>query len=80
MDKYPTGKTVPNEKNVFRDVPFDLKDEDILQFFNNKGIMIKTGVIAGRLRDKNSKLTQYLSGDRIVYVKGKLFASVTQLC
>ena len=69
-DKYPTGKTVPNEKIVFRDVPFDLKDEDILQFLNNKGIMIKTGVIAGRLRDKNSKLTQYLSGDRIVYVKG----------
>ena len=32
--------------------------------------MVKTGVIAGRLRDKNNKLTQYLLGDRIVYVKG----------
>ena len=32
--------------------------------------MAKTGIIAGRLRDKNNKLTQYLSGDRIVYVKG----------
>ena len=32
--------------------------------------MVKTGIIAGRLRDKNNKLTQYLSGDRIVYVKG----------
>ena len=39
-------------------------------YINNTGITIKTGVIAGRLRDKNSKLTQYLSGNRIVYVKG----------
>ena len=73
-DKYPTGKTVPNEKIVFRDVPFDLKDENILQFLNNKeGLTVKTGVIAGRLRDKNNNLTQYLSGDRIVYVKGNFF-------
>ena len=28
------------------------------------------GVIAGRLRDKNNSPTQYLSGHRIVYVKG----------
>ena len=31
-DKYPTSKTVPNEKIVFRDAPFDLKDEDIYNF------------------------------------------------
>ena len=31
-DKYPTGKTVPNEKNAFRDAPFDLKDEDIFLY------------------------------------------------
>ena len=30
-DKYPTGKAVPNEKIVFRDVPFNLKDKHILQ-------------------------------------------------
>ena len=70
-EKYPTGKTVSNEKKVFRDDPFDLKDEHILQFLNNKeGIMIKTDVIAGRLRDKNTILTRYLSGGRIVYIKG----------
>ena len=58
-------------KLFLRDVPFDLKDEHILQFLKNKdGILVKTGVIAGRLRDKNNKLTQYLSEDRIVYVKG----------
>ena len=49
----------------------DLKDECILQYLNNQeGMTVKTGVIAGRLRDKNNNLTQYLSGDRIVYVKG----------
>ena len=40
--------------------------------------MIKTGVIAGRLHDKNSKLTQYLSGDLIVYAKGN-FSSVLHI-
>ena len=48
-------KQYPTKKNVFRDVPLDLKDEDILHFFNNKeGLTIKTGVIAGRLRDKKT--------------------------
>ena len=71
-DSYPTAKSVPNEKIVFRDVPFQLKDDQILNFLKNqKGIIVKSGVIAGRLRDKNNKFTHYLSGDRIVYVKGK---------
>ena len=66
-DIYPTGKPISNEKIVFRDVPFDLKDEHILNCWKNKdGIMVKTSVIAGRLRNKNNKLTQYLSGDHIM--------------
>ena len=40
-DSYPTAKSVPNEKNVFRDVPFQLKDDQILNFLNNqKGIIV----------------------------------------
>ena len=31
-DKYYTAKAVPTEKLVFRDVPFDLKDEHILHY------------------------------------------------
>ena len=41
-DKYSTGKTVSNEKNRFTDVAFDLKDENILPFLNNKeGLTVK---------------------------------------
>ena len=66
-----SGKQYRMKKIAFRDVPFDLKDDCILQFQNNQeGMTVKTGVIAGRLRDKNNNLTQYLSGGRIVYVKG----------
>ena len=35
-DKYTTGNTVPNGKNVFKYVPIDLKYENILKLFNNK--------------------------------------------
>ena len=38
---------------------------------NHPGIVLKTDVIHGRIRDeKNNILTQFLSGDRFVYVKG----------
>ena len=71
-NKYPTATSVPNEKIVFRDVPFNVHDQDILQYLHNQpGVFVKTGVMAAKLRDKNNKLTNYLSGDRFVYVKGK---------
>ena len=63
-DKYPTSKIVPNEKILFKDFPFSVSDNELLDYLNNQpGIHVKTGMIAGRLRDKSNKLTQFLSGD-----------------
>ena len=68
----PTSKPVPNEKIVFKDIPIDVSDEDVIQYFqNHPGIVVKTAVIHGQIRyDKNNILTQFLTGDRFVYVKG----------
>ena len=69
---YPTSKPPPNEKIIFKDIPIDVSDEDIINYLrNHPGIVLKTDVIHGRIRDeKNNILTQFLSGDRFVYVKG----------
>ena len=41
---------------------------------------MKTDVIHGRIRDeKNNMLTQFLSGDRFVYVKGKFSPALHSL-
>ena len=69
---YPTSKPPPNEKITFKDIPIDVSDEDIINYLrNHPGIVLKTDVIHGIIRDeKNNVLTQLLSGDRCVYVKG----------
>ena len=68
---YPTSKPVPNEKIIFKDLPFWVKDQEILDFLGTKeGITVKSGVISARLRDRNNQLTQFYSGDRFVFVKG----------
>ena len=69
---YPMSKPVPNEKITFKDIPIDVSDKDIMDYLkSHNGIVIKSGVIHGRIRDdKNNVLTQFLSGDRFVFVKG----------
>ena len=70
-DIYPTAKSIPNEKIVLKDIPLSVKDSEILEFLNDQpGIMVKSGVIAARIRDSNNKLTPFYSGDRFVYVNG----------
>ena len=68
-DIYPTSKAIPNEKLVFKDIPFSVNDEEIIKFLNNQpGIIVKSGVIAARIRDNENKLTPFYSGDKFVYV------------
>ena len=71
-DTYPIAKTVPDEKIVFKDLPMCLSDKNILDFIDTQpGLIAKSGVIPGRLRDSAGRLTPFLSGERLVYVKGK---------
>ena len=69
----PKMTPVPNEKIVLKDIPVWVPDSDVIQFLNNQqGIIVKSGVITARFRDLNNKLTPYFTGDRFVFVKGKM--------
>ena len=71
-DIYPTAKNIPDEKIVFKDLPMCLNDKDILDIIGvQHGLIAKSGVIPGHLRDSAGRLTPFFSGERLVYVKGK---------
>ena len=75
-DIYPTAKSIPNEKVVVKVIPLSVNDNKIIEFLNEQpGIVVKSGVIAARIRDSNNKITSFYNGDRFVYVKG-LFTPV----
>ena len=59
-------------KIIFNDISIDVSDEHIIHYLHNHPrIVVETDVIHGIIRDeKNNILTQFLSGDRFVYVKG----------
>ena len=70
---FPITKPPPNERITFRGLPFWVTDDDILMYVRSlPGVVVKSGVISSRLRDMNNKLTKFFSGDRFVFVKGKL--------
>ena len=58
---YPTSKPALNKKSIFKDIPIDVSDEDIKHYIHNHpGIIVKTDVIHGRIRDENNNiLTQF---------------------
>ena len=35
-DIYPTSKCIPNEKVVFKDIPFSVNDKEIIKFLNDQ--------------------------------------------
>ena len=70
-DIYPISRSIRNEKIVFKDIPLSVNDKEILEFLNDQpGIVVKSGVIASRIRDNENKLTPFYTGDRFVCVKG----------
>ena len=71
LGTYPTSKCAPDEKIILKDIPIGMSNADVLDFLRGQpGIIVKSPVIPARIRDHNQKLTQFLSGDRFVYVKG----------
>ncbi len=76
---YPTSKPVTNEKVLFKDLPFWVKDDTIIDFLGSQpDIIVKSGVISARLRDYNNNLTPFYSGDRFVFVRGKFSPALHQ--
>lgn len=72
-DGYPIFRHLPNEKVLFKDLPFWVNNDDIIDYLNNQpGIEVKSAVHYATFRDHQNKLTPYLSGDRFVYIKGNI--------
>ena len=70
-DEYPTvSRKLFTEKVIFKDLPFDVCNQDILDYlYSQPGIQIKTrDVIASRMRNEHGDLKPFYSGDRFVYV------------
>ena len=50
----------------FKDLPMCLSDKNILDFIDTQpGLIAKSGVIPGRLRDSAGRRTPFLSGERL---------------
>ena len=65
------SNSCPSEKIVFRNVPPSIHNNTLLQFLNDQpGVIIKSKVVSGKIRNERNELTNYYSGERIVYVKG----------
>ena len=69
------------KKKFFKDILIDVSDEDIIHYLHNHpGIVVKTDVIHGRIRDENNNiLTFFSSGDRFVYVNGNVSSVIHSL-
>ena len=62
---------VPSEKILIKDLPLYVDDDTIIEFLNSiPGMAVRSRVISAHIRDRHNKQTRFLSGDRIVYVKG----------
>ena len=71
-DDFPiVTRRAPTEKVLFKDLPFQVRDEDILDYlYSRPDIQIKTKhVLMARMRNEQRELTQYYSGDRFIYIK-----------
>ena len=65
------SNSCPSEKIVFRNVPPSIHNNTLLQFLDDQpGVIIKSKVVSGKIRNERNELTNYYSGERIVYVKG----------
>ena len=64
-------ETAPSEKIIIKDLPLDVDDQTILDYLRSKsGVVVRSRVVSAHIRDRNNKPTRFLSGDRIIYVKG----------
>ena len=70
---YHLSKPVPNDKIILSELPFWVRDQEIIDLLSqHPGIIVKSGVIVSRHRDEHNRLTEYYSGDRFVFVDGKM--------
>ena len=74
-ETYPIiARRPPTEKVIFKDIPFHVSDDDILEYVSSQpDIKMQTKrVIHARIRNNKRELTPFLSGERFIYVRSDL--------
>ena len=69
-DPFETDK-IPSEKIIIRDLPIDVRDDDIISFLQehcNK-LTLRSPMIADKIRDNNNRVSDCLNGNRHIYVQ-----------
>ena len=71
LHRGPLGQEIPqsNDKLTIKNVPLSVRNEEIKQMLEEKGIELRSMVKYGYIRDLQGQLTNFKSGDRFVYVK-----------
>ena len=61
----------PSEKIILKDLPLDMSNDDILDFFekNYPHIIVRSNVIMSRVPSRSNNLTHFYSGDRMIYAR-----------
>ena len=66
-----TSPRTPSEKIIIKDLPPHIPSDDIIEFHEQKHphILTRSGAILARIPSRTNTLTEYYSGDRVVYAK-----------
>ena len=70
-----TSPRTPSEKIIIKDLPPHIPSDDIIEFLEQKHphILTRSGAILARIPSRTNTLTEYYSGDRVVYAKEWFF-------
>ena len=63
--------SIPSELIIFRDLPLTFDNKHIVTHLkaNYPEIYLRSNIINGKVRNSNNELTDYLNGDRYIYVR-----------
>ena len=64
-------RSTPSEKIVIRDLPMEVDDDAILQYFSehHPHVHVRSKIMAANILDPNNKPTAFLNGDRYLYAE-----------
>ncbi len=61
---------IPSEKVIFKDIPLNYSDDMLMQFLqSHPNLTLRSEIISNKILNEYNEETEYLSGDRHVYVQ-----------
>lgn len=61
------------EKILIKDLPFDVSNSDVISFFRDLDVDVRSDVKYVQLRRPDGEPTKYLNGDRFIFAKSPIF-------